>query len=81
MSTKQDVIRERQERSELKHQKALQLVKESKFAEARELWSQAAKDEHIGAMVSFGTCLLNGMGMPGGKHNGSKVGFGFVLAT
>ena len=64
--------------AEAKHQKAHQLAREKKFKEAREMWGQAAKDEHVGAMVCYGTCLLNGMGMPGGRHNGTKVGFGCV---
>ncbi len=65
--------------AEEKHQQAQALALEKKFSEARELWGQAAKLEHVAAMVCYATCLLNGMGMPGGSHNGSKIGFGCVL--
>lgn len=80
MSSKADLLREQEERCETWHRQALVLVEEKKFSEARELWAKASKEDHVPSMVCYGTCLLNGMGMPGGKHNGSKVGFGCVRA-
>lgn len=64
------------EKAEAKFREGHKLVQQRKFAEARAVWGEAAKEEHVGAMVCYATCLMNGMGMPGGQHNGTKVGFG-----
>lgn len=56
--------------------KAQQLAKEKKFEKARKIWAEGTRVEHVASMVSYASCLLKGIGMSGGVHNGSKVGFG-----